>query len=112
MSIHENPDASVTEGYKLEPNGTFVAHTLGIAVTASSGIGASVAAAKAAGANQAIIQADGNSVRYRLDTTAPTAAVSVLIANGASISLNMTDAAAALFIQTAATAVLNVTFTA
>jgi hypothetical protein len=114
LSIHENPDGSQTDGVKIEPNGTFIGHTLAIVVTSSTGIGASVAAAKAKGANQAIVQVDGSAaVSYTLDGTTPTASAGggILIAAGGSIVLNMADASAALFIQRAATSVLNVTFT-
>jgi hypothetical protein len=114
LSIHENPDFSQTDGVKIEPNGIFVAHSLGIVITSSSGIGASVAAAVTAGATQAVVQVDGSAaVSYRLDGVAPTASAGggILIAAGGSIVLNMADAANALFIQRAATSVLNVTFT-
>lgn len=115
MSIHPNPDQTQTEGMKIEPNGTFIGHTLGIAIVVSSQIGASVAAAITKGANQAIIQADGTAaVSYTLDgTTTPTTAAGggLLIPAGGSITLNMTDAAAAKFIQRAATTVLNVLYT-
>jgi len=74
---------------------------------------ADVAAAKTAGANQAIIQADGNDIRYRIDgsTTAPTAAVGVLLKNGTSMAFNMADALTLRFIQVAATAVVNAIYT-
>lgn len=114
MSIHPNPDQTQTEGMKIEPNGTFIGHTLAIAIAASSQIGASVAAALTKGANQAIIQADGTAaVSYTLDGTVPTTAAGggLLIPAGGSITLNMADAAAAKFIQRAATTVLNVLYT-
>jgi hypothetical protein len=46
---------------------------------------------------------------YRLDGTAPTASVGVQIPAGASVALNMADAAAALFIGSGAA--LAVTYT-
>lgn len=114
MSIHNNPDGSITEGMKIEGNGKFCSHALGIAITASTQIGASVAAAVILGANQAIVQADGTAaISYTLDGSTPTTAAGggLLIPAGGSITLNMTDAAAAKFIQRAATAVLNVLYT-
>jgi hypothetical protein len=110
MSIHQNPDGSLTEGVKVEANGSFVAHEIGVAVTAASGL-ATVATQVTAGAKQVIVQADGQNVRYRLDGTNPTATVGVLILNGTSQIFNMTDAAAAKFIQVSATAVINATYT-
>ena len=110
MSIHQNPDGSVSDGVKIEANGNFVAHEIGVAVTASSGL-ATVATQVTAGAKQVIVQADGNDIRYRLDGTAPTASVGVLIKNGTSQPFNMPDAAAARFIQVSATAVINATYT-
>jgi hypothetical protein len=113
LSIHENPDGSQTDGVKVEPNGAFVSHVLGIVITSAVGI-AGVAAALAAGATQAIVQVDGTSaVSYRLDGVAPTASAGggVFIPAGGSIVLNMQDAANALFIERAATSVLNVLFT-
>jgi hypothetical protein len=109
MSIHYNPDGSVTEGYKLESNGTFIAHEIGVVITSSAQL-ANVAANKALGAVQVIVQADGNDVRYRLDGTAPTTTVGYVLKNGATLALSMADAAAAKFIATAA-AVLNATYT-
>jgi hypothetical protein len=109
VSIHQNPDTSLTEGMKVEPNGTFVAHTSVTGLASATGIGASVAAAKTAGATQAIVQALTAAVSYRLDGTAPTSTVGVQLAVGQSVTLNMTDAAAALFIS--ATGALFVTYT-
>lgn len=114
MSQHRNPDTSITEGFKSEPNGVFCGHTLAVAIVTAQPIGASVAAALALGAQQAIIQVDGTAaVSYTLDGTTPTTAAGggLLIPAGGSIVLNMTDAAAAKFIQRAATSVLNVTYT-
>lgn len=106
MSIHVNPDGSNTDGVKVEPNGGFISHQIALAITASTQL-----TVPGKGETQAVIQADGNDVRYRLDGTSPTATVGVILKNGTSIVLNMTDATAAKFIQTAATAVLNVTYT-
>lgn len=110
MSIHVNPDGSNTEGTKVEPNGTFVEHEFIAALTAAVGL-SNVAAAKTAGATQAIVQAQTQAVSYRLDGTNPTANVGVFIPAGQSVALNMTDAAAAKFIQVTATATLAVTYT-
>jgi hypothetical protein len=110
MSIHPNPDTSETDGVKIEPNGTFVAHAFVTALSTAVGIGSTaVANAKAAGANQAIVQALTAAVFYRLDGVAPTSSVGVEIPAGASVALNMTDAANALFIS--ATGGIAVTFT-
>jgi hypothetical protein len=125
MSLHRNPDValvgvplqegSATEGTKIEPNGTFVGHASVASLVSAVGIGTqtgsfiSVAAALAAGATQAIVQAQTASVSYRLDGTAPTSSLGVQIAAGASVALNMADAAAAQFIS--ATGAIFVTFT-
>jgi hypothetical protein len=110
MSFHQNPDGSGTEGTKVEANGTFVSHVFVAGLTSSVGIGAAVATAKAAGATQAVIQALVANVSYRLDGTAPTAAVGMqIIFGGDSLALNMTDAANALFIS--ATGGIAVSFT-
>jgi hypothetical protein len=108
--IHQNPDGSLSDGVKVEANGSFIAHEIGVAVTVASSL-ATVATQVTAGARQVIVQADGQDVRYRLDGTNPTAAVGVLIKNGTSQAFNMTDAAAAKFIQVSATAVINATYT-
>jgi hypothetical protein len=110
MAIHPNPDGSQTEGTKVEPNGTFIEHEFIAVLTSAVGL-SNVAAAKTAGANQAVVQAQTQSVSYRLDGTNPTAAVGVFIPANGSIAFNMTDAAAAKFIQTAATATLAVNYT-
>jgi hypothetical protein len=129
--IHQNPVAPglpaneavglppPTEGVKIEPNGQFVSHSLGIAVTVATTITTAANAAALAGATQAVIQADsgttaaaaGLGVRYTLDGTTPTASSGLFIPAGQSITLNMADAAAAKFIQTAVAVNLNVLFT-
>jgi hypothetical protein len=115
MSIHENPDGSVSDGIKLEANGTFIKHEIGVVITSSAQL-AQVASALTAGATQVIVQADcapftaANYVRYRLDGTAPTASTGIIIVAGASVTLNMTDAAAAKFIAVG-TATLNASYT-
>jgi hypothetical protein len=110
LSIHENPDSSNTDGIKIEANGTFVGHAFVTALSTAVGIGSTaVSNAKAAGANQVVVQALTAAVFYRLDGTAPTSAVGVEIAAGNSVALNMTDAANALFIS--ATGGIAVTFT-
>jgi hypothetical protein len=108
VSIHPNPDGSETEGVKIEPNAQFIAHAFVASLTSATAL-TGVAAAKAAGANQAIVQAQTAAVFYRLDGTAPTASVGVQIPAGSSVALNMTDAANALFIS--ATGSLAVSFT-
>jgi hypothetical protein len=112
MSIHQNPDTSLTEGMKIEPNGTFVAHAFVAVSTSAVGIGASVAAAVTTGARQASCQAAPGAVNilYRLDGTNPTTSVGVVIPAGQSVTLNMQDAAAALFIAASATTLV-VTYT-
>lgn len=106
-----------TEGVKVEPNGQFVGHAAVATLTTAVGIGTqtapllSVAAASLAGATQAVVQNIGTTVvSYRLDGVAPTATVGAQIAAGASIVLNMADAAAALFFG-ASTASIFVTYT-
>jgi hypothetical protein len=108
VSVHRNPDQSLSEGIKVEANGQFVAHAFIASLTASTPL-TGVAAALAAGANQAVVQAQTAIVYYRLDSVAPTSSVGVEIPAGGSITLNMTDAAAALFIS--ASGSLAVTFT-
>lgn len=53
------------------------------------------------------VQADGQDVRYTLDGTSPTASSGILLPKGTSTTMSATDAAAAKFIQTTATALLN-----
>ena len=57
-----------------------------------------------AGANQAVVQADGGAtltaVRFTLDGTTPTNTSGFLIPAGSSITLSATDAANAKFIST------------
>jgi hypothetical protein len=108
VTAHRNPDQSLSEGVKVECNGIFVAHAFIASIVASTGL-TGVAGALAAGANQAIVQAQTAAVSYRLDGTAPTAGVGVQIPINGTITLNMTDAAAALFIS--ASGSLAVTFT-
>lgn len=62
-----------------------------------------------AGANIALVQAQGQAVRYRDDGTAPTAAVGMPIAVGGSLTYNG-DLAAIRFIEQALGAVLNVLY--
>jgi hypothetical protein len=106
--IHINPDASVTEGTKIEPNASFISHAFISSLTSSTGL-TGVAAAKALGANQAVVQAQTAAVMYRLDGTAPTSSVGVQIPAGTSVALSMADAAGALFIGSGAA--LAVTYT-
>jgi hypothetical protein len=108
VSVHNNPDGSVTEGYKLEPPATFISHAFIASLTASTAL-TGVAAAVALGANIATIQAQTAAVSYRLDGTAPTASVGVIIPINGTIALNMADAADARFISASGT--LAVTYT-
>lgn len=108
MSIHPNPDSSQTDGVKVEPNGTFIAHAFIASLTASTAL-TGVASAKALGANQAVVCAVTAAASYRLDGVSPTATAGMQIPVGQSVALNMTDAAAALFIS--ATGQLAVTYT-
>jgi hypothetical protein len=110
ISVHTNPDESISDGIKSEPPGTFVAASYGVAVTASTAL-PGVAAAKTDGATIAYVQADGGSVRFRIDGTAPTATTGFLIPAGTVQPLNMADAATFLGIEASgATAVLNIWF--
>jgi hypothetical protein len=106
MGTHQNADKSVSDGVKVEAPGTFIGHQIGLVLTASVQL-----TMPGKGETQAIVQADGNDVRFRLDGTAPTATVGFLIKNGTSITLSAADAAAAKFIQTASAALLNAWFT-
>ncbi len=110
MSVHQNPDGSVTEGVKIEPPGAFVSHSFIAVDTTAVPIGSAVAAAQAAGATQAKLQAQGADMRFRLDGTPPTTTIGFLRPNGTEFTINMTDAAEALFVSSAA-ATLAVTFT-
>jgi hypothetical protein len=109
LSIHPNPDGSDSDGVKVEPPGTFIAHAFVSPLTSSTAL-TGVAAAATKGANIASIQAQGEPVFYRLDGVAPTVSVGVEIPAGSSVALNMSDAANALFISTAG-GLLAVTFT-
>lgn len=62
-----------------------------------------------AGSTRALIQCEGQSVRWRDDGTAPTAAVGQLLATGTILEYNG-PLAAIQFIQTAATATLDVSY--
>jgi hypothetical protein len=108
VSLHLNPDGSVTESYKQEYNGTFISHAFISSLTSSTGL-TGVAAAKTAGANQAILQAQTATVFYRLDGVAPTSSVGIQIPAGTSVAFNMSDAANILLIS--ATGGIAVTFT-
>jgi hypothetical protein len=105
MSSHQNADASVSEGVKIEGWGKFVSHQLGVTLASAAQL------TVPPGAIQAIVQADGNDVRFTLDGTAPTTSAGFLIKNGTSLTLSAADAAAAKFIQVAATAVVNAIYT-
>lgn len=105
MSTHVNADGSDTDGVRVESEGEFVSNQIALAIVTSTAL------TVPASAVQVIVQADGMDVRYRLDGTAPTATVGVVLKNGTSIVLSKADAVASLWIQTAATAVLNVTYT-
>jgi hypothetical protein len=96
--IHINPDASVTEDVKVEPNASFISHAFISSLTSSTGL-TGVAAAETAGANQAVVQAQTATVFYRLDGVAPTASVGIQIPSGASVAFNMQDAANILLIS-------------
>jgi hypothetical protein len=95
MSQHPNADGSITDGVKVEAWGKFVSHQLGLSVLAVAQL------AVPAGANQAVVQADGGGtipVRYTLDGTTPTTTLGFLIPAGQTITLSAADAAAAKFI--------------
>jgi hypothetical protein len=81
---------------------------------ATSQMGLTVATATAltvpATATTAVITVEGNSVRYRDDGTAPTASVGTLIPVGAVMTLKLTSFTNAQFIQTAATANIDVAY--
>lgn len=56
-----------------------------------------------------VVQAEGQSVRYRQDGTDPTAAVGMTLAVGAAVNFT-TDPSKVRFIETAASAKINVEF--
>lgn len=72
-------------------------------------LGTAQALSVPAGANLALIQAQGQAVRYRDDGVGPTATVGMPIAAAGSLSYNG-DLAALRFIEQAAGAVLNVLY--
>jgi hypothetical protein len=112
MAPHRRADGAITDGVVIEPNPVFISHALGIVITSAAGIGVSVAAALAAGAEQCIVFADGGAVRFTLDGTNPTATSGIPIAARATFTYGMADAAAAKFIQaTGSSAVLDALFT-
>jgi len=106
MTAHWNADSSVSDGVKVEAPGALVSQPIGLDVTASAQLTVPATAV------QAIVQADGGDVRFRLDGTVPTGAAGFLIKNGTSITLSAADAIAAKFIQASgATSLLNAWFT-
>jgi hypothetical protein len=58
----------------------------------------------------ALIQAQGQDVRWRDDGTDPTATVGMLLSAGESMEYDVADVAVVEFIQVAATAILNVSY--
>jgi hypothetical protein len=72
----------------------------------SSAVGLTVPA----GASSAIIQAEAQSVRWRDDTVNPTSSVGMVIASGASITYTGGNLNTIKFIETTASAKLNVSF--
>lgn len=63
-----------------------------------------------AGANFAMISCETQSVRWRDDGIAPTASVGMLMAAGGAPQMFWGNLSALLFIQTSATAVLNISY--
>lgn len=105
MSPRQNADQSYSDSVFLGGPGPFVSHQLGVALASVQQL------TVPANANAAIVQADGNDIRFRLDGTAPTATVGIIIKNGTSITLSAADAKAAKFIQVAASGNANVWYT-
>jgi redox-sensitive bicupin YhaK (pirin superfamily) len=105
MSIHPNADASQADGVKVEAWGKFVSHQLGLAATSV------VQLTVPAGVNQAIVQADGENLRFTLDGTTPTTAVGFVIPNGASITLSASDATNAKLIAVTSSGLVNAIYT-
>ena len=64
-----------------------------------------------AGCNQAVVQADGQNVRFTLDGTTPTIALGFLIPNGTSITLSAADAATAKLIAVTSGGLVNAVYT-
>lgn len=63
-----------------------------------------------AGAAYAVIQAEAQSIRYRDDATAPTAAIGMLLAAGQSIAYSVRDFTKLQMIQVTAGAIVNILF--
>lgn len=106
MASHQNADKSVTEGVKVEAWGVFVSHQLGLVATAVVQL-----TMPGKGEIQAVVQADGQDLRFTLDGTSPTTTSGFLIKNGTSLPLSTTDATAAKFIAVAAGGLVNAMFT-
>jgi hypothetical protein len=112
MSSHRNADGSVSDGIKDEAPGIFIAHDIGVACTTSAQLPGATAA-QTAGATTCSFQNDGQStamLRYRLDGTVPTASAGVTLGVGQSILLSINDAINVRFIQAAATATINASY--
>jgi hypothetical protein len=111
MTSHVNEDGSNTDGTRVEPNAS-MGYDLGVTCATAATL-PSVATMKTAGAEIVTIQCDYGStsyIRYRTDGTAPTATVGMTLAPGASIDMSITEAGTAQFIQAAATATINASY--
>lgn len=73
-------------------------------------LSAAVALTVPSGARVAMVQAETQDVRWRDDGTAPTTTVGMLVTAGDPAVLMVGDLAAVEFIETSASAVLNVTY--
>ena len=105
MTTHVNADGSVTNGVKVEAWGSFVSHQIGLVCTTVQTL------TVPAGAQQAIIQADGQDLRLRLDGTNPTTTAGFLIKSGTSLTLSAADATAAKIIAAVSAGVANIVYT-
>ena len=105
MSQHPIADGSITDGVKVESWGKFVSHQLGLVATAV------VSLTVPAGVNQAVVQADGQALRFTLDGTTPTTSLGFLIPAGTSITLSAADAAAAKLIAAVSGGLVNAVYT-
>ena len=115
MSIHINPDQSVTDGARIEPPDVS-SYDLNVTVTTATTL-ASASSAKAAGCQMANIQCDaatpiGAWVRWRVDGVAPTSSVGWCLLPGNSQFMSISDAIAAKVTAAGTgTVIINVAYT-
>jgi hypothetical protein len=101
LSQHPNADGSIIDFVKIEAWGKFVSHQLRLAATSV------VSLTVPSGVNQAVVQADGESLRITHDGTTPTTALGFVIPNGTSITLSASDATNAKIIAVASGGLVN-----